>query len=258
MKNRCGFTIIEISLFLAITGLLFLGIMTAVAGAIKRARYDESVQSGLDFMQGQFSRALNVQSVRDEARYVCVPATASSPARVEQVEYLTGDNGKRGTTNCSVIGRVLRTSDDASRIVSYPLYATIDITDDEVREVLLSNDSSDVQKLEAMGLFQGDEEIDNYTLPWQTQFVYPSDIENGRRSSRDFTMLIVRMPYSFNVKTYTHNNADADLSEVNNSSELRLCVNAEGFVNDNSTVGVYIPSTASSVSAVRFLEADKC
>ena len=63
MKRRKeGFTIVEMALFLAITGLLFVGIIAGTYGAIKRQRYNDSVQSFANLWRDIYSEVSNTQN----------------------------------------------------------------------------------------------------------------------------------------------------------------------------------------------------
>ena len=62
IKMKGGFTIIEVSLFLAITGLLFLGVTVGVQNSIFQQRYNDSVQNFVEFLRSAYSKIENVQS----------------------------------------------------------------------------------------------------------------------------------------------------------------------------------------------------
>lgn len=63
MKRRKeGFTIVEMALFLAITGLLFVGIIAGTYGAIRRQRYNDSVQSFANLWRDIYSEVSNTQN----------------------------------------------------------------------------------------------------------------------------------------------------------------------------------------------------
>ena len=61
-RFRRGFTLIEVSLFLAITGLLFIGITVGVQNSIYQQRYNDTVQNFMEFLRGVYSEVTNVQS----------------------------------------------------------------------------------------------------------------------------------------------------------------------------------------------------
>lgn len=60
---RKGFTLIEVALFLAITGALFVGIIAGVQNSIFQQRYNDSVQSFVEFLKTAYSETMNVQSL---------------------------------------------------------------------------------------------------------------------------------------------------------------------------------------------------
>lgn len=66
MKKRVrrGFTLVEVSLFLAITGFLFIGIVAGVQGSMFQQRYNDSVQSFAEFLRSIYSQVANVESSR--------------------------------------------------------------------------------------------------------------------------------------------------------------------------------------------------
>ncbi len=66
MKHkRFGFTLIEVSLFLAITGLLFVGIAVGTQNSIFQQRFQDSVQNFAEFMRSIYAEVSNPQSAGD-------------------------------------------------------------------------------------------------------------------------------------------------------------------------------------------------
>ena len=69
MRNKQhGFTLVEVSLFLAITGLLFVGIITGVQNSMFQQRYNDSVQSFAEFLRSIYSQTSNVQNSNGNGR----------------------------------------------------------------------------------------------------------------------------------------------------------------------------------------------
>lgn len=62
MKKLHGFTIIEVSLFLAITALLFVGITVGTNNSINQQRYSDTVNNFADFLRNVYSEVSNPQS----------------------------------------------------------------------------------------------------------------------------------------------------------------------------------------------------
>lgn len=57
-----GFTLIEVGLFLAVTGVLFVGITMGVQGSIFQQRFNDSVQSFAEFLKSAYSQTSNVEN----------------------------------------------------------------------------------------------------------------------------------------------------------------------------------------------------
>ena len=62
-KVRRGFTLIEIALFLAVTGALFAGIMIGTQNSIWQQRYNDTVQNFANFLRNVYSEVSNPQSL---------------------------------------------------------------------------------------------------------------------------------------------------------------------------------------------------
>ena len=62
IKMKGGFTLIEVSLFLAITGLLFLGVTIGVQNSVFQQRYNDSVQNFVEFLRSAYAKTENVQN----------------------------------------------------------------------------------------------------------------------------------------------------------------------------------------------------
>ena len=62
-KIRHGFTLIEVALFLAVTGLLFVGVMVGVQNSIWQQRYNDTVQNFTNFLRNVYSEVSNPQSL---------------------------------------------------------------------------------------------------------------------------------------------------------------------------------------------------
>lgn len=61
-RIRRGFTLVEVALFLAITGVLFVGITVGVQNSLFQQRYNDSVQSFAEFLRSVYSGTMNVQN----------------------------------------------------------------------------------------------------------------------------------------------------------------------------------------------------
>ncbi|MBR2543176.1 hypothetical protein IKF03_01055 [Candidatus Saccharibacteria bacterium] len=60
-KLRRGFTLVEVGLFLGVTGMLFVGIVMGVQGSMFQQRYNDSVQGFADFLRTIYAQTSNVE-----------------------------------------------------------------------------------------------------------------------------------------------------------------------------------------------------
>lgn len=65
MGKRKGFTFIEVSLFLAITAALFIGIALGMQNSIFQQRYNDATQNFFEFVRSIYSKVSNPQSAGD-------------------------------------------------------------------------------------------------------------------------------------------------------------------------------------------------
>lgn len=107
-RQRDGFTIIEVILFLAITGLMVAGMLVGVTLALRQQQYRDTVQSFAHFLKDQYSRVISVENDR--------PATSTCPISGAK------NDGARGQSSCVIVGRYIA-STDARTYAVYPLYA---------------------------------------------------------------------------------------------------------------------------------------
>ena len=62
MSKRKGFTFVEVTLFLAITAALFLGLALGVNTSVRSQKYNDATQNFLEFMRSIYSKVSNPQS----------------------------------------------------------------------------------------------------------------------------------------------------------------------------------------------------
>lgn len=67
-KSKFGFTLIEVVLFIALSGALIVGIITSTSISINKQRYNDSVQSFAEFLRNIYSEATNVQNIIDDGK----------------------------------------------------------------------------------------------------------------------------------------------------------------------------------------------
>ena len=64
MKHKKnGFTLVEMALFLALTGVLFIGIIAGTSQSIRRQKYNDSVQNFVNFWRDIYAGVSNIQNI---------------------------------------------------------------------------------------------------------------------------------------------------------------------------------------------------
>ncbi len=67
-RLKRGFTLIEVSIFLALTGLLFIGVVAGVQNSVYQQQRSDSVQNFVEFLRSVYSGVENVQNAVPEGR----------------------------------------------------------------------------------------------------------------------------------------------------------------------------------------------
>lgn len=232
LKVRRGFTLIEISLFLAITAVIFAGIVAGTQTSIYWQRYNDSVQSFAEFLRAEYSRVANVQN----------PAS----------------NG--GASEHIIYGRLIDFNSSDGTIKSYSVIGK-DISDGLNNGAILS------QLAEASvgsGGYYNDEGVlvsagldESFTPKWGSRI----QIDKSTALFKG-TILIVRHPETGTIYTYIDNNPyDQDTAKLyeainpasspfSNSNPLDLCVNPDGDTSSGSRRKVTITANAHNASGV--------
>ena len=112
---RRAFTIIEVMLVLAITGLLFVGLIGGVQATIRKQRYNDSVQSFENTLQEQYDLVSSVQNSRDLAQRIRCDKSSGA------VVPVTKDPGDKtaytpGMSNCLIYGRLIEIKNNGHEI----------------------------------------------------------------------------------------------------------------------------------------------
>lgn len=235
-----GFTVIEVMLFLAITGLMIVGMFVGVSGSINRQRYEDAVHSFQDYMQGQYNLVDNVRN-NHLSNYVCQGGAI--------VDGGMGGDESRGTSeDCTIVGRLVTTT-DGQNFVSEPVYSTSSDLDTTHGETALLN-SLDL----ATGPTAGATDNDDYKLAWNTT-IYTDRAHPG--SSQTAQLLILRMPVSGVVRTYFRTVTAGSMNTFWNGpspAEITLCVAPDGLIKSNPT-GVRVLASAINANSVQFIPA---
>ncbi|MDO5481072.1 MAG: hypothetical protein Q4F60_01855 [Candidatus Saccharibacteria bacterium] len=103
-KHRVGFTIIEVSLFLAITALLFVAIATTTRSRIETQRYNEAINDYVEFLHNVYSEVENTQNV----------APPSAGRKCTSDSNVDIEKSFSGQSDCAFYGKVIIFGEDGN------------------------------------------------------------------------------------------------------------------------------------------------
>ncbi len=230
-----GFTIIEVMLFLAVTGLLAVGILVGSGVSIGQQRYRDSVNSLKSFIQEQYSETTNVANDR-AATWTC-----DSTAVIKTTPV--GSGQARGTSDCVRMGRFITidtsgTKLTASNVIGY-------------RNAGATTAASDVLELQT-NYQLGSSPIDQTSedVAWGATVVKPKT-----KVPLPLSLLIIRSPLSGSIMTFTVDGVKTNLNELVDVNNLKvtkdLCVDAAVGSFVGKRAAVEISAYASSQGAIQ-------
>lgn len=210
-RIRRGFTLVEVSLFLAITAAIFVSIAVGTQNSIFQQRYNDAVQNFAEFLRSIYSQVTNVQSEGDGRSGYAIYG--------KLVNFEKDDNGNNKITTYNIVGNV----------------AEDDLGNDNVLErlkklnadVVLNKGVGEDIKYEPVGF------VENYRPRWASQIQTTGGWNDDKYNVYTGALLIVRHPSSGTVYTYSSNepikNVDEYIRSLNSglSAENQLLVNIE-------------------------------
>lgn len=237
-KQR-GFTIIEVILFLAISGFLVVGILAATGTTISVQRYKDATNSLLSFIQGQYDRTANIQNNQDGFKVCSAGSISTSATKLTPGSSLS----------CYIVGRLLTVSDDGQKITSRPVYGTGEgsAADDDITSLVNADlfvDTSDTAEIP-----------ETYMPEWQTRLNIPKQ----PTAMDGWQLLIVRSPSTGTIRTFTTMTGDifTKLTDAASRQDVTACVDPSGLVAPQLQ-GVVIVEDAYSASGVKIAEKGVC
>lgn len=265
-----GFTLIEVAIFLAVTGALFVAVTAGVQNSIFQQRYNDSTQSFIEFLRTIYSETMNVQSANkgnsNQAIYGKLVTFGES-------EDLSGDKindgvGKHVIFAYDVVGNAK--ADIGTGSIK-------DLLKDIGATIVVSSGGDNPEVIPA-GI------VDTYTPKWaaeiQPQCKTATDCEDAYEAYKG-ALLIIRHPRSGTVYTFTSsealdvnkavreaNEAHIGLTEIGAAlmsanvlgvegvldgfvtQDVDFCVNPNGHEPSGSRTDVRIPAGARNSSAI--------
>lgn len=240
MRNRHGFTIIEVSFFLAITGLIFLGVTMGVQNSIYRQRYNDSVQSFVEFLRGVYAQTTNVQNIdngrTDKAIYGKLVTFG------ETKNPLKEDNKDKAIFTYDIVGDVQGIDESGGSSIQELLIK-------RKADVMVKELENGVEKLKPAGI------VESYIPKWS------ATIQNVNGSHFKGALLIVRHPRSGSIYTLFNKNT-IEVNKKNSEgvlfnelggfelTDVDFCVTPDGLVGLKGRADVRIKKRAAGSAGI--------
>lgn len=123
-----GFTIIELMLFLAVSGFLFVALLVGVNNGIVQQRYKDSVYAFSSFLQNQYFEVLNPRNEQRTSDLKCTNSVVSA----SDPSVPSGTTDPRGASKCVILGKAISVKNSPeggdTKIKSYTVVGTCDVT----------------------------------------------------------------------------------------------------------------------------------
>ena len=232
MADR-GFTIIEVMLFLGITGMLFAGLMIGVNSNVTQQRYRDGVAEFSSLLKNQYSEVLNTQNARTEGE--CIDGTVNPSASTAQTA---------GTSNCVLLGRAVQVENNGT---------SVKISNVVGFDSSTGNPSANIESY-TLKITTIDEETEE--LDWGTT-LYTTD---GGLS--EASVLILRLPVSGLMKVYWSKDTipsnidffNDPVIDIQTESPLKYCVRSDTVSLPVQSVSV--DPTVAGASGIAIMDAD--
>jgi hypothetical protein len=181
VSRQRGFTVIEVTLFLGITGLLFVIALLGTGGTIRTVRFSDSGRSTAAYVQRQYDDIINGLNSRLGTEN-CVAGVVGSTSQTP------------GTSDCLLMGRLLLFTKNSDRINVYNVIGT--------EPASVDYSQTDTQLIAAFRpkavTTTG---VVDYSIPWGA---YISGIKRLSDNQATGALLLVRSPKSSRIVNYTY------------------------------------------------------
>jgi type II secretory pathway pseudopilin PulG len=233
-----GFTLIEVLLFLAVSTLIIVALMTGIGTTVARQRYNDSVQDLVQYLRKQYADVITTANSRGmsdatctsyqdvRSRLISAADTIFTGADVLPANMKTALNGLksidvdgdgRGRSDCVIYGKLVILGQgeystpsipgSGNEVITYDVIGT-DMTADLRKLDNLTNRNSLIVTVPALldgTCNMGDASlVDRYRLGWQAQVSTTDAIPTALQAA----ILIIRSPITGTVHTLIAEDSD--------------------------------------------------
>lgn len=232
IQKNAGFTIVEVMLVLAITGLMLVGILAGASAQINRQEYRSSVTELEAHLQQQYNTVLNPQNDRGPTSLTAT--TCGLPAGVS----------RGAAPNCFIVGRLVTAN--AAMLTEYPVLGAAPAT----------GSVTAITPTSGWKLYLDASQKTTYTLSWGSSIQAQLGTTGAKTST--FNALILMSPQTGALTTYASNGTPVAASGAplealltKPANDLNLCVQSGLSSFTGGVLAVQIGSSATSASAVQ-------
>ena len=180
--RQAGYTVVEVALFMAITGLMFLIVLLGTGSTIRNVRFTDSNRSFAAYVQRQYDEIINGLNTRPGLE-TCTNGTVT-----------TTSNQTPGTSNCLLMGKLLLFTLNSGIIRNYPIIGTepanVDYTQTDQQLVVAFSPSI----VTNVG-------VTTYEIPWGAVVSGTKRLSDSKAVR---ALLLVRSPKSSRILTYSY------------------------------------------------------
>jgi type II secretory pathway pseudopilin PulG len=239
IRKNAGFTIIEVMLFLAVTGMLAVAILVGSGVSIGQQRYRDSVNTLKSFIQDQYSETTNVTNSRSGNSACTNAVVIEPPASVP-------DPQPRGTSDCVLMGRLLTIGDNgidlrASNVVGYRTSQTAPVAATDFLELTTN------YRIAASPI-----DVEENQVEWGAKVVKPKTT-----TIEPLSIMIIRSPLSGSIMTFVGDGVASGANALNalaaagiNNTARNICLDTEQGTFVGKRQAIRINAFASSASAI--------
>lgn len=220
IHQKNGFTIIEVMIVLAITGLLMAGILAGATNNITRQRYNDSVQNFAEFLRNSYSEVVNIQNPRGKNTNLRCSVGSTKNIATDRGKYA----GEPGRTECALYGKLIVFGDhskDDSTVYSYDIIGRV-FEPSDLEFNPQGSDSPDMTTLKALSAVDADIASFDYRkgswgkkicslkpagndVSYQPQWGAKIETTHWQHVPYKGLVMIVRSPISGSIHTYSLN-----------------------------------------------------
>lgn len=181
MQQSAGFTLVELTLFLALSSLLFLVAIIGTGNSIRSSRFTDSSRSLHAYIQKQYDNILNgVNSRLGQER--CAGGSVD-----------ISNTQAPGTSNCLLLGRLITIKPNTSIIQSFDIVGTEPLAPDYSKP-----DETLIYDFQPIAVRNSG--VDTYQIPWGAEIV---GTEREIDSVAVDVFAMIRSPKSSRIISYT-------------------------------------------------------